>query len=158
MVMNTSMIQRISSLLHKDFTSIKGEPHNPTVILNHFNFTVETINRTNMMAHYCPNKYKIYLNQEKTPQTQRMILAHCLGHYILGHKYPDNFPEENAKTLLLGDYREIEANIFAHNFVMPEKEVRQYVRELKDVEEQARIFGVSQKIMIKRFKDLGFLS
>lgn len=156
--MNTSMIQRISSLLHNDFPSIKGEPHNPAVILNHFNFTIEVIDRTDIMAHYCPKQNKIYLNKKKTLQTQRMILAHCLGHYILDHKYLENFPEENSKTLLLGDYREIEANIFAHNFVMPEEEVRQYVREVKDVEEQARIFGVSSHIMMKRFKDLGFVS
>lgn len=99
------------------------------------------------------NKYilTIYFN---TPDGRiNCILAHELGHIVLGHSI-DDMRERFSDGQLSVEERQ--ANIFANNLLMPEKKFRDVCRECGNrVEKVAYSFGVTPSAAGVRMAMLG---
>lgn len=111
------------------------------------------------------DNYVIYLNIHDSSRRKRFTIAHEIGHFIL-HK------DILEKRELIDDIRqpilnrntdksqkekqqiEIEANIFAANILMPEKEFKKKFNQSNSVEEVAKYFSVSTAAAAIRAKDL----
>ncbi len=99
----------------------------------------------------------IYVNDEDPPNRKAFTVAHELGHYILEHD-----PKEFKVLLRLPtrptDAVEKEANCFAANILVPkemlENVMQKYSLGKEDVEELAKIFGVSSQVITYRFNHL----
>ncbi len=108
--------------------------------------------------------WKIYVNRQDSPQRKRFTIAHELGHYFLHADESKEFVDGNVFTrsnaIRYGE-RELEANEFAGNLVMPESKVRQMVTgEITDetITSLARTFEVSTFAMETRLKNLGLIN
>lgn len=108
------------------------------------------------------NEKKILIAKNDNPQRRRFSIAHEIGHYVL-HYYAKLFKEEDNKkhisfrdnTSSLGfSIREIEANFFAANLLMPENKIRELSANF-DLEEMAYFFRVSRLAMGHRLAFLG---
>lgn len=110
----------------------------------------------------------IGVNENHHPNRQRFTLAHELGHYLLHSKSsrvfidasPVFFRDERAAEGT--DPREIEANRFAAELLMPEALLRETVRrqpidafDERAVQRLAARFGVSSQAMTIRLATLG---
>lgn len=101
------------------------------------------------------NSSVIYLPCDSSPSRDRFTIAHELGHYFL-HR------EENQSksfTRRGSDKKEWQANWFAAELLMPEKEFRQEALACNNDEGAlARKFGVSQSAVSVRLKSFNKIS
>ncbi len=91
--------------------------------------------------------YKIiFLNANMPNDRIRRSLAHELGHLIMHFDYTPMSPDQAEK----------EADEFASQFLMPEKEIKPMLYNLKmsSLAELKRIWKVSMRTLIRRAKDL----
>lgn len=100
----------------------------------------------------------IKFNPSDSAKRQRFTIAHELGHYVLGHGHAFRDPSSHF-SMSYYDPREVDANQFAAEILMPEMAVKVLVkqRKIEDVAELARIFDVSVNAMSYRLKKLGFM-
>ncbi|WP_158784745.1 ImmA/IrrE family metallo-endopeptidase [Pantoea sp. BAV 3049] len=100
----------------------------------------------------------IRYNPTDSAKRQRFTIAHELGHYVLGHGHAFRDPSSHF-SMSYYDPREVDANQFAAEILMPEMAVNVLVKQRKimDVNELARIFDVSVNAMSYRLKRLGIL-
>lgn len=102
----------------------------------------------------------IYYDKNDSPESQRFTIAHELGH--ISH----NLAEENSNDCKYIDFRtsgttdisrEIDANIFAGELLIPLSKLKQvYMNmEFPSSPALAKVFGVSVKTMEARLKYLG---
>ncbi|WP_241609364.1 ImmA/IrrE family metallo-endopeptidase [Rosenbergiella australiborealis] len=107
---------------------------------------------------YSNGKPIIKYNPWDSLKRQRFTIAHELGHYVLnhGHSFRDN--NQNF-TLNNFDIREVEANKFAAELLMPESAVSVLLnqRKINNLSELARLFDVSIPAMKYRLENLGYL-
>jgi len=121
-------------------------------------------------------KFKMFINTNKSQKRINFTIAHELGHYFLHKEIIRNNLDfvEKEETLDSGNilYRkdiaepmtpemqryEREANQFAARLLMPEKYVRKAWQVLEDVSMCALIFDVSQIAMTIRLNELGILN
>ena len=102
------------------------------------------------------NKVRIYVNMDNAPVRRRFTIAHELGHYFLHHK-----DKKELKYIDLRSTRrtkeEVEANKFAAELLMPEKELREEYEKLMfpTIDSLADTFGVSNQAMKFRLSNLG---
>lgn len=93
-----------------------------------------------------------------TPQRQRFTLAHELGHFALGHGggFRDNLASFKLNHY---DQREVDANTFAAEVLMPERLVDFVIQEkhITDFQQLADLFDVSLPAMKYRLKNLGWI-
>jgi len=103
-------------------------------------------------------KPKIYFNLMDPPNRQRFTVAHELGHHVL--KHGPRFRDTSA-TLSGGSYDPIEtsANRFAAELLMPTHPMKVLVEEqgIVSLPTLAASFGVSEKAMHYRLKNLGYI-
>ncbi len=96
----------------------------------------------------------IYLPCDSSPSRDRFTIAHELGHYFL-HREES---EKSSFTRRGSDKREWQANWFAAELLMPEKEFQQEAQSCNNDEAAlARKFGVSQSgvaVRLKSFKKI----
>lgn len=108
--------------------------------------------------------WRIYINRQDSPTRQLFTLAHELGHFFLHRQEEEEFVDG---ALVMnrdedGKYgkKELEANEFAGNLVMPEVMIRKRIGEkpLDDekVLELASVFGVSPLAMALRLRSIGY--
>lgn len=94
-----------------------------------------------------------------TLQRQRFTLAHELGHFALGHGggFRDNSASFNLNNY---DSREVAANAFAAELLMPKRAIDYVITEknVVDFMELASLFNVSIPAMKYRLKNLGWIS
>ncbi|GDL91046.1 hypothetical protein BvCmsKSP035_02636 [Escherichia coli] len=102
---------------------------------------------------------RIYFDSSEHSNRQRFTVAHELGHHVLGHTQDGEYHRDNVGNYSTGarDYREVEANKFAAELLMPESAIRQLVsREgIDSTLRLASIFNVSEAAMHWRLKSLG---
>lgn len=102
------------------------------------------------------NNKIIYVNTDESAERQNFIIAHELGHFLLGHV---NLPEYSVlfrKPLgVQKEPIEQEANVFAANLLVPESMLRNYPNIPNSI--LARIFGVSVDVIgfRKEFLNIG---
>jgi len=99
-------------------------------------------------------KYIIQLNQNNSPKRLRFTLAHELGHFFNDKDYLDSVSEitDQSKQLYRSQgvtldpdmqQRDVNANRFAAEILMPEEEFIKKWKESKTPEEVASYFNVS---------------
>lgn len=98
------------------------------------------------------DKYIFTLPKNTTLERDRYRMAHEFGHIILGHSVEDMRLDGGIK---ISD-KDRQANIFAAEFLMPEKDFREKRRECgNDVENVAFWFGVTPSAAGVRMVMLG---
>ena len=97
---------------------------------------------------FLKNHKCIFLNEELEENEMRLVMAHELAHSIM-HRKEDCYFIRN-KTLLLTSKREIEANTFAAELLIPDELILEHPDMPAD--QIARLLGYTEKIM--NFKKL----
>ncbi len=102
----------------------------------------------------------LWVNGTQPPVRRRFTLAHELGHIRCGHDH--GLPAETFKTLggKPTDQREVQANAFAAQLLMPADGIRDQVKgepTLEDVITIAARFGVSTIAALYRFNTLSLV-
>lgn len=97
---------------------------------------------------------------------RRFTIAHELGHHVLGHLREAIASGGNAElprdgnvtySLAFYDQKEVDANKFAAELLMPESAVAYFVdKTTKNLSELARTFNVSDTAMSYRLSNLGY--
>lgn len=81
----------------------------------------------------------IVYNSTHSTVRNRFSIAHEIGHFVLGHSFVNDIFNINSK-----DPREIEANIFAAELVMPFDWVKKDIKSGLKIPELARKYWVSE--------------
>jgi len=95
---------------------------------------------------------RIYLKQESMGMhTPRTILLQTLGHFVLGHRAPQDFADFLRQR--------VEANYFAAAVLVPEQQATAFLREAAEarslsVEDLRDVFAVSYEMAAHRFTNL----
>src|SRR6266571_449407 len=95
---------------------------------------------------------RIYLKQESMGMhTPRTILLQTLGHFVLGHRAPQDFADFLRQR--------VEANYFAAAVLVPERAAVTFLRSAKEnrnlsVEDMRDVFSVSYEMAAHRFTNL----
>ncbi len=90
----------------------------------------------------------ITVNKKHSPKRQRFTLAHEIGHFVLGHG------SSMCNLSFSGSNKEIAANQFAAELLMPVKDIDKMVQNETNRTIMAGNFGVSRKAMDVRLKSL----
>ena len=98
-----------------------------------------------------------YYNPDEPKVRQRFTIAHEIGHFVLGHGNSFRDPVSNFSRDGY-DYREVQANQFAAQLLMPEIAINYMIqkRNVTRLKELAEIFSVSQVAMDYRLQNLGW--
>lgn len=92
---------------------------------------------------FLKNHRYIFINENLPEHEKQLVMAHELGHAILHRK--ENCYFIRNKTLLLNSKKEIEANRFAMELLIPDSLLEEY-REFT-IEQISRITGYHQKLI-----------
>ncbi|HIB69006.1 MAG TPA: ImmA/IrrE family metallo-endopeptidase [Phycisphaerales bacterium] len=113
---------------------------------------------------YKDNKVTIAVNKKHSEERQRFTMAHELGHYCLHPEamVVDRALYRNTVSSEAVSVKEIEANGFAAELLMPEHDVREKVREFNalcedEIRELCKRYGVSTMAMTVRLTSLGLM-
>lgn len=120
------------------------------IIIVEFNFDTSLFDGISFMS---DNGYPIIIiNKSCSNDRKRFNIAHELGHLIMHTAIDNLYPEHRNK--------ELEANMFASEFLMPESEIKNSLVNLKmvDTVELKRYWLTSMSSIIMRAKDLGGIS
>lgn len=98
---------------------------------------------------FLKNHRYIFINQSLSEHEQRLVMAHELGHALLHRK--ENCYFIRNKTLLLNSKKEIEANKFAMELLLPDSFFDEY-REFT-IEQISRMAGYHQKLIELRLNN-----
>lgn len=104
------------------------------------------------------SKYFIHVNKNDHPEIQRFTVAHELGHYCLHKDFLDRkgqILERNNLSSRGTDQKEVEANRFAAELLMPKKHFLEKCSELKTITLLADYFFVSRIAIQVRLSNLG---
>ena len=100
--------------------------------------------------------FKCEFNFYENALRSRFVIAHELGHILLGHiKQEDDIKRDDAFTKV--DNEEDSANHFAYELLMPEERVINLFQGEATVKQMADIFYVSETSMEYRLKNLGLI-
>ncbi len=115
-------------------------------------------------------KATVAINEDHHINRQRFTAAHELGHFVLHAKeedelFVDKTFQRGAVSSTGTDYREIEANRFAAEILMPEKVINEKIEEEigdsgltdLDIYQLAMEFQVSEQAMTLRLVNLGLI-
>ncbi len=106
---------------------------------------------------------EIYISEKDNINRQRFSIAHEIGHYVLHYKGKVFEERDNRKHISYRDslsslgfsIKEIEANFFAANLLMPEDKVKELCRKGYSINQMADFFGVSSTGISSRLDFLG---
>ena len=92
---------------------------------------------------FLKNHRYIFINQNLPEHEMRLVMAHELGHAILHRK--ENCYFIRTKTLLLKSKKEIEANKFAMELLLPDS----FLEEYRDftIDQMSRMTGYHKKLI-----------
>lgn len=105
------------------------------------------------------DKKIIFVNNDDPTNRQMFTIAHELGHFELEHK-PEEYSVLLRQTLFNGNYNhtEQEANCFAASILVPKSMAEEVINKYRitkdDIDLLAKMFGVSNEMMIFRAKRL----
>ena len=104
------------------------------------------------------SKYYIQVNFKHIPTRRRFTIAHELGHYCLHKKLLEEqgqILERNDVSRAGIDEKEIQANSFAAELLMPRHEVLKQYNLLESIQQLAEYFFVSELAIQVRLVNLG---
>jgi Zn-dependent peptidase ImmA (M78 family) len=105
------------------------------------------------------NLFEIGVNSNHHPNRQRFSMAHEYGHYLLHRGKIHEMPDGEQILHRNGDRNRIEyqANNFASEFLMPERNVRKAFRGSGgNLKKMADFLGVSKEALKYRLENLGY--
>jgi Zn-dependent peptidase ImmA (M78 family) len=98
-------------------------------------------------------------NDDKHIHRKRFTVAHELGHMLLGHTNTNSSHEFDVYDGEGFDPKEVEANQFAAELLIPLLLVKKEIESgTTDIEELARIFWVSKEAMFRKIINSGLLN
>ncbi len=100
-------------------------------------------------------KKKIFIEQTDYITRQVFSVAHELGHYVLHNDGTSHISLRDTTSSQGIDTKEIEANFFAANLLMPQDEVLRLVGLKFTLDSMASYFNVSPIAMQYRLENLG---
>ncbi len=106
------------------------------------------------------SKYMIFVNTLKSSSKNRyrFTLAHELGHIELNHFQDNTIYYRDSKSQAGTDLKEIQANRFAAEYLVPEKELSDMINmNVISIAELSQKFQVSEEMMKNRVKTLGYV-
>lgn len=103
-----------------------------------------------------PN-FRCAYNHDEASVRQRFTQAHELGHVLLNHVSKEHIRLRDTTFNDRGDWREIDANAFAAELIMPAEYVRHQASKIPDIRTLAQYFGVSPAAIRYRLINLGLL-
>ncbi|QFT84476.1 hypothetical protein FIU88_05715 [Halomonas sp. THAF12] len=101
--------------------------------------------------------FRCAYNHDEASVRQRFTQAHELGHVLLNHVSKEHTRLRDTTFNDRGDWREIDANAFAAELIMPAEYVRHQASKIADIGKLARYFGVSATAIRYRLSNLGLL-
>lgn len=123
----------------------KYNTRNPFELADYLNVQILIGNLGNSAGCYMflKNHKCIFLNENLSEQELMMVMAHELGHAVLHRK--DNCYFIRNKTLLLNSKKEIEANTFAAELLIPDEVILNNPGMTK--QQISRLVGYHEKII-----------
>lgn len=123
----------------------------PFEIAHMLGYSVKFIN-TKKQKGFCKillNNFFIFINENMSPQMQRMTCAHELGHLLL---HRDVLKRElflaEMEIFDITDQKELEANEFAASLLIDDEELLQLLREEYDVVTAASMLDVNVNMLM----------
>ena len=123
----------------------------PFEIAHILGYSVKFIN-TKKQKGFCKillNNFFIFINENMSPQMQRMTCAHELGHLLL---HRDVLKRElflaEMEIFDITDQKELEANEFAASLLIDDEELLQLLREEYDVVTAASMLDVNVNMLM----------
>ena len=102
------------------------------------------------------NHATIHVSNRVAKVRRRFTIAHEIGHLALGHKFEHSIHRDVSPNR---PWRvEREANQYAAQLLMPEKQVRLAFNAFETIDEMAEHFDVSQEALVYRLKDLRLIN
>lgn len=102
---------------------------------------------------YNNNRF-IVLNVNLTETLSRIILAHEIGHDILHRVIAENGGLKEASFFDMKSRPEMEANVFAANLLITDKEVMEYGEDGRTAEEMAKDLFVPYPLALIKINDM----
>ena len=135
------------------YADIVDRPVDAIYIAQRYRIEVHIVSGTEWEAALDNTKKPIiYLRHDLTPERQRFLAAHALGHYFLHRDDQPAFREYFNRAS--GDAREDEADAFARKMLLPAPWVQAFAR-YESEQVLAQKFRVEADIMSIRLKELG---
>jgi|JFJP01.1.fsa_nt_gi Zn-dependent peptidase ImmA (M78 family) len=100
-------------------------------------------------------KYFIQVNTSHAPTRKRFTVAHELGHYYHHKDFLDKEGKILERNNYLLDQKEVEANAFAAELLMPKTYFVKKYNELRQIKKLAEYFFVSEIAINVRLINLG---
>ncbi|MGM0535532.1 MAG: ImmA/IrrE family metallo-endopeptidase [Pseudomonadota bacterium] len=120
----------------------------------------ESLGKTSGYAEFIEDPqpgFRCAFNHDEAPVRQRFTQAHELGHVLLDHVSKEHTRLRDTTFNDRGDWREIDANAFAAELIMPAEYVRHQASKITNISKLADFFGVSPTAIRYRLINLGLL-
>lgn len=95
-------------------------------------------------------KFTIYLSDYTLEKRDTLIIAHELGHYFLHSRMGNVKLKANLSSYI--DDAEIEANIFAINFLLPDKLLKKEIDKGNDIMSISDKYNIPLGVILPRIK------
>jgi Zn-dependent peptidase ImmA (M78 family) len=140
-------------------------PVDVIAIASHYNITVFSDTSLSDYQNGCilvndNEEYEIIINKSHSVVRQRFTVAHEIAHYIFDRDYLDihkSIDRDGDAKDHSYRHREIRANKFASELLMPEERFIDIFLELKNIDTLANYFLVSKNAIKFRAMNLGLL-
>lgn len=99
--------------------------------------------------------YLIEYDSSEISFRHRFVIAHALGHIVLGHFDENNkvFIDSHYGIEKVKDKKEIEASYFAMELLIPNSYFQRYFQVAKNIQQLAECFEVSTAAILFKIKD-----
>lgn len=99
----------------------------------------------------------ILLNNKLDEQTERIVLAHELGHDALHRELAKNKGLKEFSLYNMSSATEYEANAYASHILIPDKAVLELVKNGKDVVEISSVLGCDINLTLIKLREMSVL-
>jgi Zn-dependent peptidase ImmA (M78 family) len=134
----------------------------PFVLADLLGFSVRFLD-TKVQKGFCANilnNYFIFINQNLSPEMQRMTCAHELGHVLLHKDRPGRDEHGRSRRFVemelfnITDETEYEANLFAANLLVDDETLLELLRSGQDIVAAARALGVNVNLLAIKLAEM----
>lgn len=99
----------------------------------------------------------IFLNNTLDEQTERIVLAHELGHDTLHRKFAKNTGLKEFSLYNMSSATEYEANAYASHIIIPNDYILELAKSGKDVVEISSILGCDINLTLIKLREMNVL-